>query len=92
MRAWATASLVVGTTSLVLAFIPYLGLLTVVTGPGAVLLGVVALMFGAWRKGSGRGRAITGVVTGAVAFPIVLLIFGVLGGYQRSRVSDAWSV
>ena len=56
MRAWATASLVVGIISLSLAFIPYVGLLTFITGPGAVFLGVVALMLGARRKGPARGE------------------------------------
>ena len=81
MRASATAAAVVGITSVVMAFTPYLGLFTVVTGPAAMFLGVVALILGAWRKRADRMRAIAGVVSGAAAFPLWLLIFPVLGGY-----------
>lgn len=68
------AAMVVGIVALVLSFIPLLGLISFLLGPIALVLGIIAVI-----KGSGRPQAITGIITGALGFVVVLigtLLFG----------------
>jgi hypothetical protein len=64
----ATAAMVVGITGLVLAFLPVIGLLTLITSPVGIFLGISGL------KSAKRGQAIAGIVMGSIAFFLNLLI------------------
>ncbi|PRZ12707.1 DUF4190 domain-containing protein [Nesterenkonia sandarakina] len=68
------AAMIVGIVALVLSFIPLLGLISFVLGPLALILGIFGLV-----KNNGKPQAITGIITGALSFIVVLigtLIFG----------------
>lgn len=72
----AVAAMVIGIIAIVLSFIPVLGFVSFILGPLAVIFGIVALV-----KKRGKGQAITGIITGAAGFVIVLigtLMFGAL--------------
>lgn len=70
----AIASLVIGIVSLPLIFACGLGALT---GIGAVVLGIIALSAARKQPGAdtGRGLAIGGIVTGALALVLVVVAF-----------------
>lgn len=67
-KGMAIASMVIGIVAIVLSIIPVLGLVSFILGPIAVILGIVSLV-----QKRGKGQAITGVITGAIGFVIVLL-------------------
>jgi len=62
----ATTSAVIGSVSLVLAFLPVIGVLGVIAGIGAVILGVVGRSR-AKETGLGSGTSLAGIITGALA-------------------------
>lgn len=69
----AVAALVIGILSLLTAFVPVVGLLGVVGGIVAVILGVIGR--GKAKQGaSGSGMAMGGIITGASAIVIAVLI------------------
>lgn len=68
----AIGALVLGIGSLLFAFIPFVGFASVPFAIGAVVLGVIGL--GKSREiGQGKGLAIGGLVTGAVALAVSVL-------------------
>lgn len=68
----AIGALVLGIGSLLFAFIPFVGFASVPFAIGAVVLGVIGL--GKSREiGQGKGLAIGGLVTGAVALVVSVL-------------------
>ncbi len=64
----ALAAMVIGIVAIVLSFIPILGVVSFLLGPLAVIFGIVALV-----KKRGKGQAITGIITGAVSFIVIML-------------------
>lgn len=72
---------VVGIVSLVVAFIPFVDFVSVPGGIVAVVLGVVGVNRANQMGGQGRGMAITGIVTGAVAIALVIVFVGLVYSY-----------
>lgn len=68
----ATAAAVVGAISLLLSFIPVIGVLGVIAGIGAVIFGVVGRQR-AKQSQVGSGAALAGIITGALAAAIGIL-------------------
>lgn len=62
-------ALVLGIIALVLAFIPFVGLLSLLLGPAAVIVGIIAAV-----KRRGRGLGIGGAITGALGTIIALVM------------------
>jgi hypothetical protein len=79
----AIAALIIGILSLLIAWIPIIGLFGVIGGLIALILGFVARGRIKRNGTAGNGMAITGIVTGAIALVagIVLTVafFGILG-------------
>ncbi|NDK30631.1 DUF4190 domain-containing protein [Nesterenkonia haasae] len=73
------SAMVLGIVSIVLAFIPFIGLVSFLLGPLAVILGIVAIV-----KHRGEGQGIAGVITGAIG--TIIAIVGIL---LTSMVFDA---
>ncbi|MGZ8370413.1 MAG: hypothetical protein ACXWVH_05085 [Caulobacteraceae bacterium] len=71
---FATASLVLGIISLVMAFIPVVGMIAWITAPLGAILGGVAL-----TKPAGRGLAIGGLATSIIALLICFMWATVFG-------------
>ncbi len=70
----AIAALVVGVISLLIAWIPFVGLLGVVGGIVALVLGIVARKRITRTRAEGGGLAVGGIVTGAIALVLGLAI------------------
>jgi hypothetical protein len=81
-KGMAIAAMVLGIVGLVLAFIPVVGVVSFVLGPLAVILGIIAFV-----KRRGRGQAIAGIVTGAIAF-VVAIVGLVLTGALFSAIDE----
>jgi hypothetical protein len=65
------AALVVGIVSLVLSWIPFLGLLLAIV---AIVLGILGIRKASKGEATNKGMAITGVVTGGLAFLVGALV------------------
>lgn len=78
------AAMVLGIVALVLAFVPFVAIISFLLGPLAVILGVVGLV-----KRRGRGQAITGIVTGAIGLLIAIIGFLIFGALLSSIDEDA---
>lgn len=61
----AIAALVCGVIALLLSFMPFIGLVSVVIGAAAIITGVLGL-----RRGQSKGMSIAGIVTGALGLLI----------------------
>ena len=78
-----TAAMAVGIAALVLSLIPGIGIVSVLLGPVAIVLGILALN----RKGLPAGRARAGLITGGIALLIAiiwLVYFGMRGAAERA--------
>jgi hypothetical protein len=84
-NALAVAALALGVTGLVLSPLMVGALL----GLAAVVLGMVA-----WRRGSRRGMAAGGIVTGALAIPVALVVAAIflIAGTMRQRTRETASL
>ncbi|HWT13839.1 MAG TPA: hypothetical protein VN231_13885 [Allosphingosinicella sp.] len=71
-----TGAMVTGIVALVLALIPGIGIVSLIAGPVAVVLGLVAMN----RKGLPTGSAKAGLVTGIIAVAIAVAWLVYLGG------------
>lgn len=86
----AVAALVVGILSLLVSFIPLVGLIGVVGGIVAVILGIIAR--GKVKQGAGgSGMAIGGIVTGAIAIVIAVLITAALFAFGSTFMGESFS-
>lgn len=72
-NALATAGFVVALVGAIIAFIPFVGLVSWAISPIGLILAAVGLLLSFRRQGAGRGLAIAGVVLGVVG----LIICGV---------------
>jgi hypothetical protein len=72
----ALAAMIVGILSLLIAWIPFIGILGTIGGIVALVLGFVGR--GRIKKtgAGGNGMAITGIATGAIAIALSVLITG----------------
>ena len=71
----AIASLVVGIVALLLAFIPFVGMLSWILAPAGLIMGLMSM-----NKPTGRGLAIGGVVTSGIALLLCILwVVGIAG-------------
>lgn len=85
----AVAALVVGILSLLIAFIPLIGLIGVIGGLIALILGIVGRS--KVRQGAdGGGMAVAGIVTGALAIVIAVLITVGLVAFGRGVVGQSF--
>lgn len=71
---FAVTALVLGIIALVLAFIPVVNLVSFVLAALAIIFGIVGLVASGKRR-SGKGMSITGIVLGAVAIVIAVLMY-----------------
>lgn len=83
----ATASLVLGIVTLVMAFLPVIGLIAFATGPLALIFGLMA------RRGLpvGKGSMVAGLITGGVGLLISLVwavVFTAIMGSAGSTYQD----
>jgi hypothetical protein len=69
----ATASLVLGIIGTVLALIPVIGVMGAVIGGIGLVLGIFGLL-AAKKRGAGKGKSIAGLVLGAAAIVVFLLV------------------
>ena len=69
----ALASLICGIASLVLALVPFLGLLSFPASIAGLITGVIAL-----RSGQNRGMAIAGIVTSSIFLALFVLVIVVV--------------
>lgn len=69
----ATAAMVLGIIGAVLALIPILGLIAFPLGVLAIIFGVVGLRKHGKETPKGKGAAITGLVTGVLAFILAIV-------------------
>lgn len=65
----AIAALVLGIAALVLAFFPFVGLLSVLLGAAAIVCGILAM-----RRRQSKGMSIAGIVTGALGLVGSILV------------------
>ncbi|MCH7231045.1 DUF4190 domain-containing protein [Glycomyces sp. L485] len=70
----AVTALVLGILALVLAFIPLVNVVSFVLGPLAIIFGIVGLVAGR-RRGTGKGMSIAGIVMGALALVIGIVMY-----------------
>ncbi|WP_143084790.1 hypothetical protein [Novosphingobium sp. CF614] len=68
-----TSAMVLGIVSIVLAFIPVLGLIAWITSPLALILGLIGV------TKNPKGGAITGIVLGAIGIAVCLLWASMFG-------------
>jgi hypothetical protein len=80
------AALIVGIVSLLVAWIPFVGLLAVVGGIVAVVLGIIALGKVNRREATNRTQSIVGIVVGAVAI-LLAIASTVFGSFIVARVA-----
>ena len=64
----AITSLVLGIVGLLLAFMPFIGMISWLLAPAGLITGILGM-----NKPTGRGLAIGGVVTSAIALVICIL-------------------
>jgi hypothetical protein len=80
---WA---MITGIAGIVLIWIPYIGILGLLSGIAALILGLMGNGRARTMGGTGRGQAITGIVLGAVTIGIFIigLVFlaSVIGGFS----------
>lgn len=73
----ATWSMVMGIAGFGIMFIPYLGALSLLLFPAALITGIIASSHASQfknRQGSGYGRAIAGIVTGSIGIAFILVV------------------
>lgn len=73
----ATASAVIGSIALITAFVPVFGVLGVIAGIGAIILGAVGRTR-AKEYAQGSGAALAGIITGSLAAAIGIIVTIVL--------------
>lgn len=71
---FAVTALVLGIVALVLAFIPIINVVSFVLAALAIIFGIVGLIVGGRRR-SGKGMSITGIVLGALALVVAILMY-----------------
>lgn len=69
------ASLVLGIISLIMSFIPFVGIIFCITAVISIILGIVSLC-----KKQNKGKSIAGIITSAIAIIITILYCFVIGG------------
>ena len=69
------ASLVLGIISLIMSFIPFIGIIFCITAVISIILGIVSLC-----KKQDKGKSIAGIITSAIAIIITILYCFVIGG------------
>lgn len=79
-------ALVLGISALVLAFVPFIGLLSFLLAPAAIVLGIIAFV-----KRQGRGQGLAGAITGGVSLLVIIggvILFGALLSASESEVES----
>jgi hypothetical protein len=88
----ALAALIIGILSLLIAWIPFIGILGAIGGLIALILGFVARGRIKRNATGGNGMAITGIVTGAIALvagiALTVAFFNIFGGVLGDTYRD----
>lgn len=71
----AIVAVVTGVLALLLSWIPLINLVAVLLGLVAVIAGVIGLRNASSPGVSGRGKAVTGIVTGVLALVLGILVY-----------------
>lgn len=69
------ASLALGIVSLIMSFIPFVGILFVITAVLGIILGIISLC-----KKQDKGKSIAGIITSTIAIIITIIYCFVIGG------------
>lgn len=69
----SVAALLLGIVAAILALVPFVGLVSVVLGSAAVVLGIIGRRRGR-RTGMGKGTATTGLITGVLGIVLAIVI------------------
>ncbi len=86
----AIAALVLGVGSLFFCWIPFFGLVCLPFALGGVVLGVLGLS-AAKKTGTGKGMALAGLVTGALAIVAAIFITVAVSVWVDNTSDDLWS-
>lgn len=77
---FGTTALVLGIVAIVFAIIPILGFVAFILGPLALIFGIIGLT----RKYTKKGTSIAGVVLGALAIIVAIIVTSLLAGAANS--------
>ena len=83
-----TAAGILGIIAIVIAFIPFVDFLTIPLGITALIMGIVGVGRANRIGGHGKGMAVTGIVTGAVAIVLfilfIIVVYATIYGFHTT--------